>query len=64
MMANDNLTKPREAAGKALAQGGQNGSARSFNWKRKEFQPEAQAFLSACASVFQAASRGFVIVQD
>ena len=52
MMANDNLTKPREAAGKALAQGGQNcvrtqlkmeaqgvknGSARSFNWKRKHF---------------------------
>ena len=70
MMANDNLTKPREAAGKALAQGGaklrahavKNGSARSFNWKRKHFQPEAQAFLSARASVFQAASRGFVIV--
>lgn len=45
MMANDSLTKPREAAGKTLAQGGaklrahavKNGSARSFNWKRKHF---------------------------
>jgi hypothetical protein len=29
MMANDNLTKPREAAGKALAQGGKTACARS-----------------------------------
>ncbi len=29
MMANDNLMKPREAAGKALAQGGKTACARS-----------------------------------